>query len=277
MPNPWIEHVKKYARDNGITYCSAISQAGPSYHAMKRKQPTQRESTRTRRPPALAPGEFSDIARERDRDSMPWSELDSKAKYLMSKSIPIRPKRQAAKPKAFNVTAKQHRTNMLTTRMQSARYSDKELDQKIKALMSKSIPAAKPKRQATKPKRKTAKRTDKERDRAIQAVHAKKNKDANKIIVDGLTLKQIEQAVLHRTASPKLLDKLEDLVAEGYVLSEEQYDRLVALGTARSNLRLYPNDDVFINSKEAGIIRKLNATTDMLPHRFHDEDEDEYY
>ena len=102
MPlNPWVEYVKKYAKEHGITYRDATSLAGPSYHAMKERKPAKKaQPKRTRLPPALTPGEFSNIARERDRDGMSWKELDSKAKHLMSKSIPTRPKRKAAKPKA---------------------------------------------------------------------------------------------------------------------------------------------------------------------------------
>ena len=31
MPNPWIEHVKKYAKDNNISYGCAITEAKGSY------------------------------------------------------------------------------------------------------------------------------------------------------------------------------------------------------------------------------------------------------
>ena len=33
MPsNPWIEHVRKYARDNGISYSCAVTEAKASYN-----------------------------------------------------------------------------------------------------------------------------------------------------------------------------------------------------------------------------------------------------
>ena len=38
MPNPWVEHVKKYAKKNNIAYGCAISEAGPSYRAKKEKK-----------------------------------------------------------------------------------------------------------------------------------------------------------------------------------------------------------------------------------------------
>jgi len=35
MPNPWIQHVKKYAAENGISYACAVSKASASYHKQK--------------------------------------------------------------------------------------------------------------------------------------------------------------------------------------------------------------------------------------------------
>ncbi len=32
MPNPWIEHVRKYAKDNNLTYACAITHAKSSYN-----------------------------------------------------------------------------------------------------------------------------------------------------------------------------------------------------------------------------------------------------
>jgi len=31
MSNPWVEHVKKYAKDNNITYMCAITEASKTY------------------------------------------------------------------------------------------------------------------------------------------------------------------------------------------------------------------------------------------------------
>ena len=31
MPNPWIEHVRKYAKDNNLTYACAITHAKSTY------------------------------------------------------------------------------------------------------------------------------------------------------------------------------------------------------------------------------------------------------
>lgn len=43
MPNPWIEHVRKYAKDNNISYGCAVTEAKASYV----KQPKAPRKTRT--------------------------------------------------------------------------------------------------------------------------------------------------------------------------------------------------------------------------------------
>ena len=35
MSNPWIEHVRKYAKDNNITYMCAITEASKTYKKTK--------------------------------------------------------------------------------------------------------------------------------------------------------------------------------------------------------------------------------------------------
>ncbi len=35
MSNPWVEHVKKYAKDNNITYMCAITEASKTYKKTK--------------------------------------------------------------------------------------------------------------------------------------------------------------------------------------------------------------------------------------------------
>lgn len=35
MPNAWIEHVRKYAKDNNVSYACAVSQAKASYKSAK--------------------------------------------------------------------------------------------------------------------------------------------------------------------------------------------------------------------------------------------------
>jgi hypothetical protein len=43
MPNPWVDFVRQYAKDNNISYGCAISEAGVAYRAMKQeKNSTQR-------------------------------------------------------------------------------------------------------------------------------------------------------------------------------------------------------------------------------------------
>jgi small-conductance mechanosensitive channel len=37
MTNPWIEHVRKYAKDNNITYMCAITEAKESYQKVDKK------------------------------------------------------------------------------------------------------------------------------------------------------------------------------------------------------------------------------------------------
>ena len=35
MSNPWVEHVKKFAKDNNITYMCAITEASKTYKKTK--------------------------------------------------------------------------------------------------------------------------------------------------------------------------------------------------------------------------------------------------
>ena len=36
MPNPWVDFVRAYAKDNNISYGCAISEAGVAYRSMKK-------------------------------------------------------------------------------------------------------------------------------------------------------------------------------------------------------------------------------------------------
>ena len=53
MSNPWVEHVKKYAKDNNITYMCAITEASKTYKKTKSNpendNKTTTESSRRRR------------------------------------------------------------------------------------------------------------------------------------------------------------------------------------------------------------------------------------
>ena len=46
MPNAWIEHVRKYSKDNGISYGCAVSEARASYV----KAPTKARASRAPKP-----------------------------------------------------------------------------------------------------------------------------------------------------------------------------------------------------------------------------------
>jgi len=46
MPNAWIEHVRKYARDNGISYSCSITEAKASYV----KPPAKQRASRAPKP-----------------------------------------------------------------------------------------------------------------------------------------------------------------------------------------------------------------------------------
>ena len=35
MSNPWIEHIRKYAKENGLTYMCGISEASKTYKKSK--------------------------------------------------------------------------------------------------------------------------------------------------------------------------------------------------------------------------------------------------
>ena len=41
MPSPWVEHVRKYAKDNNISYMCAISDASKTYD---KKKPIKKKS-----------------------------------------------------------------------------------------------------------------------------------------------------------------------------------------------------------------------------------------
>ena len=52
MSNPWVEHVKKYAKDNNITYMCAITEASKTY---KKTQPKPQSKLQSKPPPKPPP------------------------------------------------------------------------------------------------------------------------------------------------------------------------------------------------------------------------------
>ena len=47
MPNPWVDFVRQYAKDNNISYSCAISEAGVAYRSMnKGGNPKQKRRNR---------------------------------------------------------------------------------------------------------------------------------------------------------------------------------------------------------------------------------------
>ena len=43
MSNPWVEHVRKYAKDNNMTYMCAITEASKTYRKMKEEMKNKEE------------------------------------------------------------------------------------------------------------------------------------------------------------------------------------------------------------------------------------------
>ena len=52
MSNPWVEHVRKYAKDNNITYMCAITEASKTY---KKTQPKPQSKLQSKPPPKPPP------------------------------------------------------------------------------------------------------------------------------------------------------------------------------------------------------------------------------
>ncbi len=52
MSNPWVEHVRKYAKDNNITYMCAITEASKTY---KKPQPKPQSKLQPKPPPKPQP------------------------------------------------------------------------------------------------------------------------------------------------------------------------------------------------------------------------------
>ena len=52
MSNPWVEHVRKYAKDNNITYMCAITEASKTY---KKTQPKPQPKLQSKPPPKPPP------------------------------------------------------------------------------------------------------------------------------------------------------------------------------------------------------------------------------
>ena len=52
MGNPWVEHVRKYAKDNNITYMCAITEASKTY---KKPQPKPQSKLQSKPPPKPPP------------------------------------------------------------------------------------------------------------------------------------------------------------------------------------------------------------------------------
>jgi len=67
--NPWIQHVKKYAKDNGISYSCAISEASKTY----KKKGSKTETKETN------PKKETNVKKEI------WTPADEKALQLLEK------------------------------------------------------------------------------------------------------------------------------------------------------------------------------------------------
>ena len=48
MPNPWVDFVRQYAKDNNISYGCAISEAGVAYRKMKQEAKLPKTPTKKR-------------------------------------------------------------------------------------------------------------------------------------------------------------------------------------------------------------------------------------
>ena len=48
MPNPWVDFVRAYAKDNNISYGCAISEAGVAYRKMKQEAKLSKTPTKKR-------------------------------------------------------------------------------------------------------------------------------------------------------------------------------------------------------------------------------------
>jgi len=47
MPNPWVDFVRQYAKENNLSYGCAISEAGAAYRSMKKgRNPKQEKEER---------------------------------------------------------------------------------------------------------------------------------------------------------------------------------------------------------------------------------------
>ena len=45
MPNEWVNFLKKYAKDNNVSYACAISEASPAYRKMKEEKNQKKQIT----------------------------------------------------------------------------------------------------------------------------------------------------------------------------------------------------------------------------------------
>jgi hypothetical protein len=78
MVNPWLEHVKKYAKSKGISYKDAISKARPSYKpkgGSKTKMKKQSSSDKTNEKQGM---EIKALKKSRGRPKKVTVELDDK-------------------------------------------------------------------------------------------------------------------------------------------------------------------------------------------------------
>ena len=55
MSNPWVEHVRKYAKDNNITYMCAITEASKTYKKPQPKPQSKLQSKLQSKPPPKPP------------------------------------------------------------------------------------------------------------------------------------------------------------------------------------------------------------------------------
>jgi hypothetical protein len=67
MSNPWVEHVRKYAKDNNITYMCAITEASKTYKKTK-ATPKMTTKPQPKPPPKPPPKPQPKVVEEEDVD-----------------------------------------------------------------------------------------------------------------------------------------------------------------------------------------------------------------
>ena len=69
MVNQWVEFVKRYAKENNLSYGHAIKEAGPAYHSMKKRGKS------TLRGKGL--DDLPDVLQEKNGDNLDNNSLDN--------------------------------------------------------------------------------------------------------------------------------------------------------------------------------------------------------